>query len=519
MRLIWAAVLVLTASGMAAAQGYYPQLPANGALPYGYGQPYAQPAPGQRSLPAAVNSRQAQLMPYPSMNLAPPPYTARTLPADAPPERALENDAMLPPMSTATDEVQGDTKLPDPPPDANSELNELPPETDSNIPEPPPSTEPNSPGEEVIKPTPAAEPKRSTEFDSTTGPAPPELAPVPPNAMVHAVPAPTVTVQAVPVVVAEQPRVPTLLGHFFNLEQMHSVVNYAVPVHYPKQQMRGPCCYGDAYFTYFFIKRQSPPPLLLSAGGDVVVGGGTLQFDNGERTGGRFTLGTWVNYAQTVGYEVSYLAFAEREPSFFGTDLQRDTPNFDVATARVSALSRFWTAEFNRRSELRRNAHGHVDCLAGIRYLELIETLNMSTTGPVFPNPTADAFRTENYVIAAQLGLQSEWVWGCCTFNLFGKAGAGNVHERIIINDLNGTLEPTATGTYRRDRIAVTFEGGANFGVQLSNCLRLSAGYTFVYVSPVARPADQIDNEFNTFKVGDSSFWVQGINGGLEFRF
>jgi hypothetical protein len=90
-------------------------------------------------------------------------------------------------------------------------------------------------------------------------------------------------------------------------------------------------------------------------------------------------------------------------------------------------------------------------------------------------------------------------------------------------------------GTYSRDRFAVVPEASATLGYQLARGLRMTVGYTFIFLSRVARPGDQIDLALNpnlfppeedpfsgplrpAFPFRDSRFWAQGISFGLEYR-
>jgi hypothetical protein len=96
---------------------------------------------------------------------------------------------------------------------------------------------------------------------------------------------------------------------------------------------------------------------------------------------------------------------------------------------------------------------------------------------------------------------------------------------------------PTNIGTYSRDRFSVVPEIGVNVGCQVTNRLRVFAGYTFLYWSNVVRPGDQIDTTINptqlpsaagpgtlvgparpAFAFHETGFWAQGINVGVQFR-
>jgi hypothetical protein len=92
----------------------------------------------------------------------------------------------------------------------------------------------------------------------------------------------------------------------------------------------------------------------------------------------------------------------------------------------------------------------------------------------------------------------------------------------------------TNSGTYQRDVFGVASELGTTLGYYLTPRLRATFGYTFLYLSRVARPGDVIDREINEdyipnrevddptgparpeFVFRDSDYWAQGINVGLD---
>ncbi|OWK43207.1 hypothetical protein FRUB_02806 [Fimbriiglobus ruber] len=72
-----------------------------------------------------------------------------------------------------------------------------------------------------------------------------------------------------------------------------------------------------------------------------------------------------------------------------------------------------------------------------------------------------------------------------------------------------------------------------NLGYQVTDHIRLIAGYSFLYLNSVARPGNQIDPVIDTQQippatgtgtrpaggVRTSDFWVQGINLGMQLRY
>jgi hypothetical protein len=64
-------------------------------------------------------------------------------------------------------------------------------------------------------------------------------------------------------------------------------------------------------------------------------------------------------------------------------------------------------------------------------------------------------------------------------------------------------------------------EGRIQFGVQLCKCAAITGGYTYLYLSEVARPADQIIFGTNAIRVPElnsTSFHTHGYSAGLAFR-
>ena len=100
--------------------------------------------------------------------------------------------------------------------------------------------------------------------------------------------------------------------------------------------------------------------------------------------------------------------------------------------------------------------------------------------------------------------------------------------------------QPTNIGSQSSNQFAVIPEVNVNFGIKLSPWASVIVGYSFLYVSSVARPGDQIDRVINptqapaiggipgaalvgparpTLIVHDTDLWLQGLNLALELRF
>ena len=96
--------------------------------------------------------------------------------------------------------------------------------------------------------------------------------------------------------------------------------------------------------------------------------------------------------------------------------------------------------------------------------------------------------------------------------------------------------QPTNIGQYTHNAFAVVPEGMLKLNYRFTDRMIGSIGYSFLYMSSVARPGDQINHAVNPsqltiatptvtlppqpiFQFNTSDYWAQGITFGLDFRF
>ncbi len=362
---------------------------------------------------------------------------------------------------------------------------------------------------------------------------------------------------------------------------------------------RGECCnppycfWASGEYLLWWIKSSSLPPLVTtsppgtprnSAGvlgmpGTNVLFGGSVN--NEERSGGRFTVGFWFDPNQCIGLESTFFFLGDRAVSFNDTSAGLPIvarPFFNLTSGRedaeliafpgviagnvaVSSSSRLWGSDLNLRANWWRGCCWRFDWLAGFRYLNLEESLGIRENllvpaGAPFGGSAIllqDQFGTHNNFYGGQLGAEIELRQRCWSLNLLGKVALGDTHQVININgstvfavpgmpvsvQQGGLLAlPTNIGHFSRDRFAVLPEAGVKLGYQITDHLRAFVGYSFIYLSDVARPGHQIDRVINvtqlpsqagpgafvgsprpfpTLKATD--FWAQGVSFGLELRY
>ncbi len=328
--------------------------------------------------------------------------------------------------------------------------------------------------------------------------------------------------------------------------------------------------------------------------------GGT-NLDDDERSGARFTAGFWLNDCHTCGIEGSYFFLGSRTASFdtastgvFGSTVIT-RPFVDVLTGLENAQliafpgiaagdvhlrynSDFQGAELNAvcnicccpPCETVCNTgcgwYYRMELLAGFRYLDLDENIGISESSrvnPALPASTpffggsniaiGDEFDTHSTFYGPQIGARGEIRRGRLFVGAMGKLAMGVSHEVVdihgftVITAPNGTSTTTPagflasgsnSGHFTHDEFAVVPEAEIRVGCVITDHIRASIGYNYLYWSSVARPGDQIDTglsgtqiptdtRFNpqagpyrpTYQVRDTSFWAQGISFNMEFRF
>jgi hypothetical protein len=344
----------------------------------------------------------------------------------------------------------------------------------------------------------------------------------------------------------------------------------------------------------WWIKDGHAPPLVttgaatdalpgaLGMNGTSVAVGGNVDYE--ERCGARLDAGLWLDEVGRWGLDAGYFFLGSRSARFSSaadgsaTSAVIARPFYDVLRGRqdaslvaypgliggrvdVTAPSFLQGAEANGVSALWHSDQGRLELLAGFRFLNLDEDLDIaehdqvSAAAPVFPGDAIavdDHFATRNYFYGGQLGLRGEYRWGRWAMEAVGKVALGDTHEAVIITGATAITPPSGpaqsygagllalpsnSGRFERDAFAVVPEVTLNVRYRVTNWLSVYAGYTFLYWSEVARPGDQVDAGVDrrqvptsilaggggatrpAFSFAGTDFWAQGINIGLEFRY
>ncbi len=371
--------------------------------------------------------------------------------------------------------------------------------------------------------------------------------------------------------------------------------------------------WASAEYLMWWQKGQTTPPLIAANAGGTptaqvgIPGAGTNvlynQTPNYSESGGRFGIGAWLPcFCNNVGVEINYFFLARQSSTaVFNSDgnpeLSRpfinDPPimhasepfslqnSTDLAhgSATVHDFTQLWGIDANLRYKLYRGANCWIDALVGYRYLNLTEGIDITEDRfnevvGTLPNTThtreVDSFGTSNAFNGVQLGLDGECRIGDRWFiGMNAKIAMGTTSEIVNINGSttysgftgilagnNGTApgalltSVTNIGTWSQSRFAVAPEVGFKIGYDVTDHLRLFAGYDFLYLSSVVRPGDQIDVNVNpkfrpqpspigtglsipgtlmtpaaagprvpTVLLRSTDYWAQGLTFGLMYRY
>jgi hypothetical protein len=360
-----------------------------------------------------------------------------------------------------------------------------------------------------------------------------------------------------------------------------------------------PCVWASVDYLLWFTQ-SSPMPTMLTTGplnqtgpsgytgvvgkpGTETLIGGNMGFvpASGVRVNGGF----WLDDQQQFGIEGSYLLLPQRTNAYtYSSNGQPGSMPLSIpfynaqnglsdstgvaspgnysGNATLWGSSTFQTAEVNMLHRIGYLGNYSVDGLLGYRWGLLDEVMQFTTSSPTIgANAATDVFRTtdrfhvQNSLYAGQIGFRLNRDYGRFGLNGTAKIAMGSMVE---VTKINGALytndftnykqiqafpggyfaQPTNQGYHRSNQFAVMPELGFNGSIKLLHCLKLNMGYTFLFLSEVARPGDQMSSVINpsqspsftgvpsTTLVGvpapqynpiSSQYFAHGLNFGLEW--
>lgn len=338
-----------------------------------------------------------------------------------------------------------------------------------------------------------------------------------------------------------------------------------------------PRVWATAEFLYGVGQGTIVPPLITSApagtpplqAGAIGLPQTTILFGgrralNEFRPGFRVEVGAWLD-RRDVGMDFAYWQLGNAQQEFRGVQPNPGGPQLYAPMTSAfgpvgvpvglfphgiaaSAGTAVYGTDGNGRWNLTNDCGLLVDFLLGSRYVRLADDVTQSASY-VVRNPftrldqtllSDSVFLTRNTYYGGQVGLavrrtfasgfSVEWV-GKCAIGL--THSQGDVVGSTTFVGTPPSLSPSFgssslliqsgvnDGRYVRDYFGWMPESTLKVGYELSDRVRITAGYSFLYWSKVQRAADQISlNAVQPpYPAATTDYWVQGWTTGLEFRF
>ena len=317
-------------------------------------------------------------------------------------------------------------------------------------------------------------------------------------------------------------------------------------------------------------------------------------------SGSRLTLGAWLDDAQRWAVEASAFKLARQEAGYVAASNGQGSPGirlplydevpykpggtcdnanpsacnigptedgFPVAIPNElygSAVAHnsieLWGADLSGVMKLYSGPGWELSGLAGLKFLSLEEGFGLTdnlngTNGSFFQGQSGtenDSFKTRNRFYGAGVGLRGRYSYGPFSAELTGRVAIGDSNEMLSVQGYYvdaGASFPTTSGNYgvfaqpgnegktTRNNFAVVPEVQLKLGYALTNSIRLTIGYDFLYDSNVIRPGDQINRNIpkgQTFQQDytattsttsptrlfrTTDFFAHGLTAGVGFQF
>ncbi len=314
-------------------------------------------------------------------------------------------------------------------------------------------------------------------------------------------------------------------------------------------------------YLYWDVPGYYTPALVTTAPQGVLptLPGATVQFgnglvDDGYRSGGRVQSGIWFDDEQIAGVQFEFFGLGGASTNFnlasnsnpsLGIPFFNTNPGVNAEDAilvanfaggvptltgdvSVVSSSNIYSAGFLLRHLLVKDRHTRVDFLGGYRYFKMDEGLSLSssTTSQSATSGLAvgtvidinDVFDTDNDFNGGEFGVNISRSRGCWSLDVLAKVALGSNRQTVRINGQTSVTVPNVApvitnqgvfsqssvpgytgniGQYDRSQFMAIPELGVTVGYQATKNIRTTFGYTFIYLSDVVRPGNQIDRNVN----------------------
>ncbi len=293
-------------------------------------------------------------------------------------------------------------------------------------------------------------------------------------------------------------------------------------------------------------------------------------------------MGWWLDDDEVFGAELGgsflasrQIAFGQGSPGtpviarpFFNVNSQQQDaslvtfPGLASGSIAVQSGTRLYGIDANGLMLLNNSRDYPLRLIAGFRYLDLHDDLNIDETALVAPNGQVyagqqigvrDNFSCDNYFYGANLGISGGYNLRSLELQATLQCALGVGQECVTVQGWTSFSGPNGvqqvpggllalssnSGTRIRDVFAVVPEADIDARYAITRHVIVSVGYSFLYWNQVTRAGGQVDTNVNPnlvpssnsygqpivtprdplLTIHDTDFWAQGVHFGLELRF
>lgn len=326
---------------------------------------------------------------------------------------------------------------------------------------------------------------------------------------------------------------------------------------------------------------RSVPPLVTAGPDGILPGAGVLFGDGkmgtGMAPGARANFGFWFDRCETLGMgakfwgldgdSTNFSADSESHPLIFRpfheitrfTDVENSFPvssSDRTGSIDVTTSSSVLGSEAYLRASMLAGRGYDIDLLGGYSFMRLDDDLSIRSISDITSGFLAgtrvellDVFDARNEFHGGEVGLTSEIRYDSWTVTGLAKISVGNMHQAVRIDGFDrrttvggGIAEtrgailalPTNIGTYTRDKTVWIPEFGISAAYEVREWLRLTVGYSGIWISDVVLSGNHIDRVVNptqftgglldgparpAFTFRGTDYWLHGVNLGATLTF
>ncbi len=305
--------------------------------------------------------------------------------------------------------------------------------------------------------------------------------------------------------------------------------------------------------------------------------------DYGTFSGGKLTLGGWLDSEQSVGLEFTGFLLEQRgwgqiyqggalpaneiftNPTkallpYRGREVvgqwstasslkQSGVQLAPINNYQLAANLQMWSADINWLANWGRTETQSFDLLFGFRQMQVQEGLTVKGQSSYYDFPNSqyttqtgtDSVTATNGFYGGQFGGKISEQFGRVRLDVVGKLALGGTLENVRFagnNTVNTIAGSTTTegyvytqksniGLHTAKRFAVLPEILVKLGVPVTEHLNVGLGYNFLYLSSVARTGNQLDPYINAAanpahpiaNMSNNGIWAQGVMFSAEWKY